>query len=138
MWETGTTRLTPATLQDSWEQASQLMELFGLLFSPVIHETSTIIQEPQHWPCATGDPEETGEQGAEGRGVHLTRPSQNAVLVTSSPCPQASNGHGSPVSNPEEDPKPPEHQRLRLKPCASFRRVPASPSASLLDFPQIQ
>ena len=76
----------PATLQDSWEQASQLIELFGLLSSPVGHKTtttSTIIQEPQHWPCATEDPEETEEQGPESRGVHLARPSQNAVLITS-------------------------------------------------------
>ena len=88
IWETGTTHLMPATLQDSWEQASQLIELFGLLSSPVGHKTtttSTIIQEPQHWPCATEDPEETEEQGPESRGVHLARPSQNAVLITSSP-----------------------------------------------------
>lgn len=103
----------PATLQDSWEQASQLIELFGLLSSPVGHKTtttSTIIQKLRHWPCATEDPEETEEQGPESRGVHLARPSQNAVLITSSPvtpCPKASNGHGSQVSNPEEDPQPP-------------------------------
>lgn len=61
----------PATLQDSWEQASQLMEVFGLHYSPVVHETTTtsvIIHEPQHWPCATEGPEEAEEQGPEDRG----------------------------------------------------------------------
>lgn len=47
------------------------MEVFGLHYSPVVHETTTtsvIIHEPQHWPCATEGPEEAEEQGPEDRG----------------------------------------------------------------------
>ena len=32
------------------------MELFGLLYSPVVHKTSTITQGPQHWPVQPETP----------------------------------------------------------------------------------
>lgn len=51
---------------------------------------------------------------------------------------KASNGHGSQVSNPEEDPQPPTHQCLRLDAVPLFRCIPASPSASLPDLLQVR